>query len=543
MRAASRSLLMVVALGSAAVLGTIGWILFANPRLSVSALVGDDIGYYFAIARNWCLGYGVSFDRVHATNGFNPLMTVLLIAADRALAPGLDLMRCYRVGLLVSYLAVLVSIPLYLRMTGRFLGRERVPGELRTVALAAAAAFYVFFVVPKKLYGMDAALMLPLGILWVDRLLARGALAPHPRAALCDGILLGLLVLTRVDSLPMVAATFVILLLQPAPPGARARAFVPAAAACALLLVPYFAWSRVTFGAWLPVSARIKSAFPHLDLAASFQVVHHSSLNAVDQASFLFAFLVALAVILRGAVDAAQGRLAQRLASPRAAALCAFALYLVARITYMLGFSRVDVQGGYLILAHVWNALVLLLGFEALARRERGRRLAAAVALGWIAVSLLLLAAKVRSPARLLNAPGHPPGDEVAIAADLRAATRRDDVLYGGAFGLIGFLTDRAWINGDGVANTYDYQDAIAGGRLNDWLQRSGVTRVVFLVDDSVGVRARPIRLDVQGALSGRVDSLWVRPRDVERMHWSARGFAHQRGGWVVLARYEPPGR
>src|SRR5690242_9816235 len=115
---------VVASLAAVAVLAAIGWILLASPRLAVSALVGDDIGYYFAIARNWCLGYGVSFDRVHVTNGFNPLMTVLLILADKALAPGLELMRCFRVGLLVSYAAVLASVLLYLRLIGRFLSRE-----------------------------------------------------------------------------------------------------------------------------------------------------------------------------------------------------------------------------------------------------------------------------------------------------------------------------------------------------------------------------------------------------------------------------------
>src|SRR5438552_8438949 len=94
-RALSRALVAIALLVLA---GIGGMVLLADPRWSVALLAGDDAGYYLAIARNFCLGHGLSFDRIHPTNGFNPLYTVLLIGADRLLAPGFPLIACYRVG-------------------------------------------------------------------------------------------------------------------------------------------------------------------------------------------------------------------------------------------------------------------------------------------------------------------------------------------------------------------------------------------------------------------------------------------------------------
>ena len=66
--------------------------------------------------------------------------------------------------------------------------------------------------------------------------------------------------------------------------------------------------------------------------------------------------------------------------------------------------------------------------------------------------------------------------DEWTLAQGIRSVTSPSDVLYGGAFGLTGFFADRAWINGDGVANTYDYQRAFEHDGLGDWLRASGIT-------------------------------------------------------------------
>src|SRR6478672_3150234 len=88
-----RAASLVVATLTIGMVAGLVWVLFiAHPRFSLNTFIGDDAGYYFAIARNACLGFGISFDRLHATNGFNPLETLVLLAVDRVFVPGLGIL-------------------------------------------------------------------------------------------------------------------------------------------------------------------------------------------------------------------------------------------------------------------------------------------------------------------------------------------------------------------------------------------------------------------------------------------------------------------
>jgi hypothetical protein len=255
--------------------------------------------------------------------------------------------------------------------------------------------------------------------------------------------------------------------------------------------------------------------------------------------AYLAAWIVVLAALRGGAGRTRVQAIRERLREPRAALLAMLALALVLRLTYMLAFSRTDVQGGYVMLAHVFNLLVFFAAAEALARRlpERAGGVAAAAAGLLIAVSLGLFTGKAVGMARHLGTSGA--GDEWTLARQIQAATRPDDVLYGGAFGLVGFFADRAWINGDGVANTYDYQRAFEHEGLTAWLRASGVTHVVWAASERAPEPRGPIRLDVEGVLSGRIDTIEVEPRDIVLVGRLERGLARDRGGSkVYLARW-----
>jgi hypothetical protein len=541
---AARGLSAAVLLLSLALVVLIGWVLLAgDPRWSALLLVGDDAGYYLAIARNVCLGHGASFDRIHPTNGFNPLYTLLLVGFDRVLVPGASVLGCYRAGLLVSLLALLVGLAGLVRLLARFVDARVFGGDLRGLAVAAGIAFYAFFIVPKKQFGMDAALVLGLGTLYLDRALRGGLLAPGARAGLIDGILLGLLLLARVDNLPIVVAALgTMALLAPGRPSGF-RALGQRALWAGLTVLPYVLWSTSRFGTWMPVSARIKSSFPHVDLGTSLWTIRNTSVNAADLASFLVAYLAAWIVALaalRGAPGLTRVQaIRARLGEPRAALLAMLALALVMRFTYMLAFSRTDVQGGYVMLAHVFNLLVFFAAAEALARRvpARAARVAAGAALLLIAVSLGLFAGKAAGMARHLAGPE--PGDEWTLAREIQAVTKPDDVLYGGAFGLVAFFADRAWINGDGVANTYDYQRAFEHDGLAAWLRAAGVTHVVWAGPEGGPEPGAPIRLDVEGVLAGRINTIEVEPRDIVLVGRLARGLARAGGGSkVYVARW-----
>lgn len=531
----------LVNLVSLAILAALVWVLFfAAPRYSIGTLVGDDAGYYFAIARNLCLGHGLSFDRLHETNGFNPLLTVLLVIADKLLVPDLSILGCYRIGLLITFLAMLGGGIGLLRLVGAVLDPVAIGNGPRRLLLAASAAYYVWFVCMKSNYGMDGPLVLLLGTLYLLRVARHGLLAPGVRAAALDGLLLGLLFLARVDSLPMLVAAFGLMAVRVLGGHAGWGRLVGRAAWSALIVAPYIGWSWSHFHTWLPVSARIKTAFPVLDLERSLHVIRHSSLNPADQASFLLGFVIAVATVLIVLLRARPGQRVERLADGPTAMLAVLTLYVLARVGYLLAFSRADVQGSYVILVHLYNLLMGLAVTSALARRPgaMGRRVPLAAAAALVLVSAVLLAGKLERMRGAYGAvqPGGP-GDEAALAAAIRDHTSPHDVLYGGAFGLVGFFADRAWINGDGVANTYAYQQAVHLGRLESYLAENRVTHVVFSSPHGVLETSRVHRLEVASLLHRGSSTLSLDGRDV-LLRWPiARG-----GGIdVCLARWTAP--
>ncbi|HKQ56642.1 MAG TPA: hypothetical protein VJY35_02130, partial [Candidatus Eisenbacteria bacterium] len=328
------------------------------------------------------------------------------------------------------------------------------------------------------------------------------------------------------------------------------RALAARLATTVAVCLPYLLWSTARFGTWLPVSARLKSSFPVPDPVASLRVIRSTSLNLVDQASFLVAWLLALGVAVMLARHVVRAWRARTPLEPLTAALGVLALYLIGRFTYMALFSRADVQGSYAVLAHVFNVLVGVRLAAALVSRAGARprlahRLTALAAGGLAVLAVLLFAGKVRTTAAAwressrLGIVG-----ELELGREIHALTGERDVLYGGTFGILGFFADRAWINLDGVVNTYAYQEVFIApgsrgqGGLTDYLAANHVSHVVFIVPRGTQLGPEPIRLSAWGILHDRLNEFVVSPEDLLLRRPVARGPAG--GGDLYLARYRP---
>lgn len=507
----SRPLPRLLHFATLAIVALVGLALgLSHPRFQFGTLVGDDAGYYLAIARNFCLGLGFSFDRVHATNGFNPLMPMLLIPLDRLLAPGYDLVTCFRIATLTSWVVVVLGLRPLQELAQRVLTEAGVAEAPRETAVAAVLLFYAGFLALKGYYGMDAFLVLTVGLVYLARVAQHGLTRPGALPALTDGLLLGLAVLARVDSLPLAVAAFAVMALRA---GTRLPAWRPIVARAlpfTIIVAAYLAWNRIGFGDWLPISARLKSAFPKLDLAASLHTVLHSSLNRIDQIAVFTAFALALGWLLMVALPAALRPSREPDAAPRPGhdAMFVLALYLAGRLGWLLAFSRLDVQGSYFVLAHPFIALVAL----AAAQRLFAARGVSATAGAIAALALALAAGKVATTWPAVQAIAVGRGDEWAAARRFHDAVGERDVIYGDALGLIGYAADRAWVNGDGVANERAYQDAIRDHRLADYLQRSGVTHVVLSCSPPRPLPDAPFAHGVPSLLHGAIDTLTMDP-------------------------------
>jgi hypothetical protein len=193
--------------------------------------------------------------------------------------------------------------------------------------------------------------------------------------------------------------------------------------------------------------------------------VFDTSLNPADQVVLLLSLAVALAWI---GAELRHGRRVGPSATEGAHdAVAVLALGLAARLAWLLMFSRLDVQGSYFILAHPFLALAALV----FAWRAAAARGITAMAVALTCASVALLAGKLVATLPSVRAISAGDGDEWTIGRNVHDAVPEGSVIYGGAFGLIGYIADRAWINGDGVANDRAYQDAIADGTLARYLR------------------------------------------------------------------------
>jgi hypothetical protein len=428
----------------------------------------DDAFYFSRIAANVAHGAGSTFDGLHATNGYQPLWLWLLVPLYRLDGWSPELMFRFQLGVQVALLTVAALG--YRRLVRTFVGGW--PAAVGTV-------LFVFLVLHPSLNGMETAvqvlalLLLPL-FAWRARALTGGP----PRAAFGLGLLTGLAVLARLDLvfLPLVLGVAGVARVLARPGARRVHALDTLAllAGVALVMVPYLAWNRVGFGAWMPISGALKSSFP---------VVHVVSLpperlgvRGMIHLACALAYLAAWALgLARRADDPARAFWR--------ATLAVAAATLVLHLAYSTLFMDWAVFRWHFLWYGVFTSLVVPEGLAVAAaalRRAPAWRPAWSEAAG-AALALVLTVAGVREVLAKDHAPlpynWHRAAYDASVWA--RAHVPDGEVMAMHDAGLFGFFSGHRVVNLDGVVNDLAYQDALRDHRLARYLRESGVRYLV----------------------------------------------------------------
>ena len=472
MKASPSSVLAVVAgLGAAAVAAVL---VAAPPERLVGLLVRDDAGYYLALARNHCRGLGWSVDGLTPTNGFNPLWAAMLAE----LTPrGCSVAGTWRAGMLLAGATLVVQVALLHAVARRLSGSAAVA--------AASATWWVCFVGLKGLHGTDAPLALLAATAWAWSALARGSSGADPSSARAEtaqaspppspavdgrrGMVLAALggvalmagVLARLDFAVLGAAAVLAraALQRRDPVGLLADLLGTSAGVAGVC-----AHALARGDSWLPISALVKSR-AHLDVGAGVELLLGSSLNVADLATVILAAALIVPLLpwarRRGAIGVVV-----------AALTAASAMRLLAT----LGFGRFDAQIGHLALA----LLALPAAGAAVSRDSARFRRGLVVALLASALAFPVAKAHRSADRRAAVERGAPTQAEVGrtLARQLPAAA----VVFGGGFGLVGFFSERPWVNADGVVGSRALQQALEADALGPRLRDLGVTHLAALV-------------------------------------------------------------
>ncbi|MEZ4234572.1 MAG: hypothetical protein R3F59_00085 [Myxococcota bacterium] len=442
---------------------------FGRVERDLIRLTPDDAYYYLEIARRLWLGQGSTFDGVQPTNGYHPLWCAMLVPLGPLFEASRDLGARAAAALSIAWMALALALT-------AALGRRTAP-QAPWVALLVATCTLA----PASIYGLETALALALlaaAFLAVDAL-------PRATAAggAAAGALLGAVVLARIDLGLHVAVIDAMWLVAAARGRAAARPLALAVAAQAALVGAYLTFDLLWFGEALPISASIKvgrGGGPNLRWAKSLLALLGIGSGALGVA------------VLALRLDRTPTLRAVALATAGHAALLATR---GASETYNWTFAP-TVLGGAVLL----GAVVPWLG-----ARVGRTTVRAAVVVGCLG----LLAVAVRGKLR-------PTGFAEKLE---RALWIRDHVPPGATFaegdcGLLGYLSEHAFVNVDGLTGSVAFQQAIRDDTLLPWFEASGVDAVVLPAE-----------------FAGATVPLRVRPgRSGHRRHVDA-----------VLAPYEPP--
>lgn len=228
----------------------------------------DDSIFYVVIARNIVHGDGTTFNGLMPTNGFQPLWLAILTVTV-ALTRAFDLTgdeAVLRAVTLVSW-AMIAGTIIVLNHLLRALACR---GPSRAVALAIIVAFLGG---PVGTLGSEAALtaLLLVASSRVAVSILQGPPRPTAASAAAFGVLLGLLVLARLDSAPVALALMAAVACAQHSPvetpsttpqrrdNTTAGSTVSVSlAAAAIVVLPYLAWNVITFGHLAPISAALK---------------------------------------------------------------------------------------------------------------------------------------------------------------------------------------------------------------------------------------------------------------------------------------------
>jgi hypothetical protein len=212
-------------------------VVFTIAAMGGHSFITDDVFFYLRIADSIVRGQGSSFNGVLPTNGFHPLWELVcvlerLLAGDRNHA-------FLRVHLAVSgALSALVALLL-----------ARFPRSTR-MYLPLAALLTTLYVL-RNATGSEQHLSLLLLVCLIWR---------YRQSVTTDwswGVLLGLALLARLDSVFALTGLFVTYVLRDE--AARVRRFIVTGAAAGLVIAPYFAWNLLEFGHLQPISGAVKS--------------------------------------------------------------------------------------------------------------------------------------------------------------------------------------------------------------------------------------------------------------------------------------------
>jgi hypothetical protein len=227
---------------------------FLNLPSLISQFLVDDSFYYLEIARNIALGKGVTFDGLHATNGFQPLYQFLIVPVFWLTAGNEAAIRVVKV--LEAMLLAGGAVLLY-RLVLRFVPQKAAAWLAMGILFLPGPHRHPF---GKGLFtgmesGVNLVMILLLLPMWMDFLAGRSGTTFF----FLYGLVIACVFLARLDNvflIGVIAAHHLYLAAKSPPP--KSSGLWISAAVVLVIAGSYLAWNYSQFGSIAPVSGQVQ---------------------------------------------------------------------------------------------------------------------------------------------------------------------------------------------------------------------------------------------------------------------------------------------
>jgi hypothetical protein len=435
---------------------------FLYSNLQLVTLMPDDAAYYFQIGRNYADGWGLTFDGRNPTNGFQPLWQALIAVMQLSLPFRHQPEQFVRAVLVFEAMLLTAGLVVFAR-TLRFLDSSL----LRRLGMM----LFLTAVYLNIRTGMESSLLVVLAAIAVY-LQARNGELERWSGWRCAGfgIVLGGILLARLDSIFWIAGLFPVLVLmtengEDGRLGVRLRKAFWIGLVCAVVLIPYLAGNYLTYHHLMPISGALKISFPAVGYYAS-----DFALSPHTRALLLLSVILSAACLLWELGPWPHGR-----AGPLRGPACAMAVGVLLHAGWAVLFMKWAVFSWHFVLEGFAVCLLLpyLCSRMAVFVSPALQRWAVAAAITVLACAapLVVLHSDWRSD------PSH--SWQVAsyqAAKWVKTNLPADAVIAMKDAGNMGFYSDRPVVNLDGLVNSFEYQDSLKEGRFREFLRNSGVS-------------------------------------------------------------------
>jgi len=424
----------------------IGVFSFLAPINFLLNFAHDDSFFYLNTAKNFAQGLGSTFDGINPTNGYHPLwfLTISAVYFIVNLFTNASPEFLFRITFIVhAILCVLIAVYLYKAMTN-------VSGK--DVKQFAVILILLFILVFPRDFGIEshiACLILSL-YLYIKSLEFSDGVA----RIISPALLIALLFLARTDYLLTIIPFIIITDIVTSAKEVRIRKLSADLGFVMTAAVLYYSANYLIFGSMTTTPGMILNSFPTILLWENIKIFSTAPEKIFNQTGRLM-FLLAVIIIYTIILLRNRGEKTVR----RKFIITLYGICIGSAVFAMshLLFNYTGVREWYLTMPLVSCSV---LATVILRRKYYNISI----------VFLLAVFAFVFYKTRLENYKFTSP---VNYAKSLKEKTSADDRIFQIDFsGIVGFISERHIINGDGLANSFEYLNYKKEGRLKDYFRK-----------------------------------------------------------------------